>query len=71
MAQPDHGAAPRRAARARRRSLVLLSAVVVLVIGFVAMVVGTLTSTAWLAIAAPIVMMCGGIGGIALYMNEP
>lgn len=71
MARPDQGGAPRRSARARRRSLVLLAAVVVLVVGFIAMVVGALTSTAWLAIAAPIVMMCGGIGGVALYMNEP
>jgi len=35
------------------------------------MVVGALTSNAWLLIAAPIVMMCVGIGGVALYMKEP
>lgn len=71
MARPDHDATPGRPARPRHRVRVLPVTAVVLIIAFIAMVVGTLTSNAWLAIAAPIVMMCVGIGGVALYMNEP
>ncbi len=44
---------------------------VVLGIAVVAMAVGTLLSNVWLLIAAPIVLMCVGIGAVVLYMNEP
>ncbi len=44
---------------------------VVLRIAVVAMAVGTLLSNVWLLIAAPIVLMCVGIGAVVLYMNEP
>ena len=71
MARQDHNATPGRPARGGRRSPVVPVTVIVLGIGFVAMVVGALTSNAWLLIAAPIVMMCVGIGGVALYMKEP
>ena len=71
MSRPDHDAAPGRLRHARRRAPVVPVTVGVLGIAFVGMVVGTVTSTAWLAIAAPIVMMFVGIGGVALYMKEP
>ncbi len=71
MARPDHDPGPGRPPHARRPAPVVPVTVVLLGIGFVAMVMGTVTSTAWLAIAAPIVMMCVGIGGVALYMKEP
>ncbi len=71
MARPDHGAAPARPARGRQHFPMLPVTVVVLGIAVVAMGVGTLTSNVWLLIAAPIVMMGVGIGGVALFMNEP
>ncbi len=75
MSRPDHDAAPGRPRHARRRAPVVPVTVGVLGIAFVGMVVGTVTSTAWLAIAAPIVMMFVGIdaalGRVLLVADVP